>query len=177
MSAPSQDLLARMALTFEAQQFLYAEARLLDTQNYKAWLELVTDDIHYWAPVVESRERRHRAGHYVAAADESAYFDDTRATLGMRVARLGFPGAWAEVPPSRMTRLISNVEVGEQGAEDIPVRSCFYLFRSRLETEEDSYHGVREDVLRRVDGELRLARRKIIFAQSVLTARSITTFL
>jgi ethylbenzene dioxygenase beta subunit len=168
---------ARMALAFEVQQFLYEEARLLDMQDYKAWLELLTDDIHYWAPVVESREARHRAEHYIAAPDESAYFDDTRATLAMRVARLGFPGAWAEVPPSRMTRLIGNVVAGEEGADGIPVRSTFFLFRSRLETEEDSYVGFREDVLRRVDGGLRLARRKIVFAQSVLTARSITTFL
>ena len=106
-----------------------------------------------------------------------AYFDDTRATLAMRVARLGFPGAWAEVPPSRMSRLVSNILVGEETNDGIPVRSNFNLFRSRLESEEDSYCGVREDVLRRVNGQLRLARRKIVFAQSVLTARSITTFL
>lgn len=167
----------RIVLAFEVQEFLFNEARLLDCQDYKAWLELLTDDIHYWAPVVESRETRHRAAHYIASEDESAYFDDTRATLGMRVARLGFAGAWAEVPPSRMTRLVSNVIVGDETPDGIPVRSNFYLFRSRLETEEDTYHGTREDTLRRVDGQLRLARRKIIFAQSVLTARSITTFL
>ena len=168
---------ARIVLAFEVQQFLFEEARLLDGQDYKAWLELLTDDIHYWAPVIESREVRHRASHYIAGEGESAYFDDTRATLGMRVARLGFAGAWAEVPPSRMTRLVSNVIVGDETPDGIPVRSNFYLYRSRLETEEDTYHGTREDTLRRVDGQLRLARRKIIFAQSVLTARSITTFL
>lgn len=168
---------ARIVLAFEVQQFLFEEARLLDKQDYKAWLELLTDDIHYWAPVIESREVRHRASHYIASESECAYFDDTRATLGMRVARLGFPGAWAEVPPSRMTRLVSNVIVGDETPDGIPVSSNFHLYRSRLETEEDTYHGTREDTLRRVDGQLRLARRKIIFAQSVLTARSITTFL
>jgi 3-phenylpropionate/cinnamic acid dioxygenase small subunit len=164
-------------LRFEVQRFLFEEARLLDTANYKAWLDLLTDDIHYWAPAIESREARHRTSNYIAAADESAYFDDTRATLGMRVARLGFPGAWAEVPPSRMTRLVSNILVGDETAEGISVRSNFILFRSRLESEEDSYCGYREDLLRRDEGGLRLARRKIVFAQSVLTARSITTFL
>ncbi|WP_068091204.1 3-phenylpropionate/cinnamic acid dioxygenase subunit beta [Novosphingobium rosa] len=173
----SADFLARLTLAHEVEQFLYEEARLLDTQDYQGWLALLTDDIHYWAPVVESREARHRAGHYIAATDESAYFDDTRATLGMRVARLGFPGAWAEVPPSRMSRLIANIQPGPETAEGIAVRSTFFLYRSRLEVEEDVYHGAREDVLRRVDGQLRLARRKIVFAQSVLTARSITTFL
>lgn len=167
----------RMALTFEVQEFLFNEARLLDSLDYKGWLDLLTEDIHYWVPVVESREARHRASHYVASENESAYFDDTRATLGMRVMRLGFPGAWAEVPPSRMSRLVSNVAVtGPETDEGIPVHSNFYLFRSRLEVEEDTYHGHREDILRRVDGKLRLARRKVVLAQSVLTARSITTF-
>ena len=164
-------------LHFEVQRFLFEEARLLDSQDYKTWLELLTDDVHYWAPAIESREARHRANNYVASAAEMAYFDDTRATLAMRVARLGFPGAWAEVPPSRMSRLVSNILVGEETTDGSPVRSNFNLFRSRLESEEDSYCGVREDVLRRVNGQLRLARRKIVFAQSVLTARSITTFL
>jgi 3-phenylpropionate/cinnamic acid dioxygenase small subunit len=170
-------VVARMELAFEVQEFLYEEARLLDAQEYKSWLELLTDDIHYWAPVIESREAKFRASHYVAKSDESAYFDDSRATLGMRVARLGFAGAWAEVPPSRMARQITNVQVGGETPDGIPVRSNFFLFRSRLETEEDTYHGAREDVLRRVGGKLLLASRKIIFAQSVLTARSITTFL
>lgn len=167
----------RMQRTFEAQEFLFAEARLLDSRDYKAWLDLLTDDIHYWAPAIESREARHRSENYVCAADEMAYFDDTHATLGMRVARLGFPGAWAEVPPSRMSRLIANVELtGESAGDEFGVRSSFYLFRSRLESEEDTYHGVREDVLRRTEAGLKLAKRKIILAQSVLTARSITTF-
>lgn len=170
----SADLMMR---TFEAQQFLIAEARILDERDYKTWLDMVTDDIHYWAPIVEAREAKHRADHYVAAQDELAYFDDTRATLGMRVARLGFPGAWAEVPPSRMSRLIANVEVTSDEVDgEFSVRSSFYLFRSRLEAEEDTYHGIREDVLRRTEAGLKLARRKIVLAQAVLTARSITTF-
>jgi 3-phenylpropionate/cinnamic acid dioxygenase small subunit len=72
---------------------------------------------------------------------------------------------------------VSNVLVGDETDEGVPVRSNFYLFRSRLESEEDIYCGHREDLLRRIDGRFRLARRKIVFAQSVLTARSITTFL
>ena len=33
------------------EQFLYHEARLLDTQQYEAWLELFTDDATYWVPL------------------------------------------------------------------------------------------------------------------------------
>ena len=42
-------------LHFEVQRFLFEEARLLDSQDYKTWLELLTDDVHYWAPAIERR--------------------------------------------------------------------------------------------------------------------------
>ena len=35
----------------EIEQFLYQEARLLDNKQFKAWLELFTEDARYWMPV------------------------------------------------------------------------------------------------------------------------------
>jgi ethylbenzene dioxygenase beta subunit len=163
-------------LEFEVREFLHRESNLLDAQRYKEWLDLLTDDIHYWAPAIESVEHKYRSSNYVASETEMAYFDDTRATLGMRVARLGFPGAWAEVPPSRSCHYITNILVEGEEDGDISVRSNFMMFRSRLESEEDSYYGMRSDILRRDGDSLKLHRRKITFAQSVLTSRSITTF-
>ena len=166
----------RIRLQFEVERFYAREAGLLDMQRYDQWLQLVTDDIHYWAPAIESVERRGSASNHIGGPGESAYFNDSRATLQMRADRLKAGGAWAEVPPSRMQRFITNISVEEESGDDISATSAFMLFRSRLESEEDVYFGRREDILRRSDGSLRLARRKIVLAQSVLTARSITTF-
>ena len=33
------------------EQFLFHEARLLDTGQLEAWLELFTDDATYWLPL------------------------------------------------------------------------------------------------------------------------------
>ena len=30
------------------EQFLYREARLLDERRFHEWLELFTEDVHYW---------------------------------------------------------------------------------------------------------------------------------
>ena len=35
-------------VTREVEQFLYREARLLDERRFHEWLELLTDDVHYW---------------------------------------------------------------------------------------------------------------------------------
>jgi hypothetical protein len=40
-----------MIASMNVEQFLYHEARLLDTQQLEEWLELFTDDATYWVPL------------------------------------------------------------------------------------------------------------------------------
>ena len=79
--------------------------------------------------------------------------------------------AWAEDPPSRTRHVIANVEVAPgDGASELKVYSNFIVYRSRAEREEDFYVGGRQDVLRRVDGAWKIARRKLTLDQNVLSA-------
>lgn len=167
-----------MLLRSEVEDFLAREADMLDGQRYGEWLQTLAEDVFYFAPAVESVEYRRQTYNRVATTEEMAFFRDTLATLRMRVERLAVGGAWAEVPPSRMCRSISNVIVDAVSADgtEIKVKSKFFLFRSRLEREEDTYCGARDDVLRRSGDTFKLAYRKIVLAQTVLTSRSITTF-
>ena len=109
--------------------------------------------------------------------DELALFDEDKTTLAARVARLDTGMAWAEDPPSRTRHMISNVEVepGESEAE-VKVYSNFLVYRSRAETEEDFYVGTRRDVLRRVEGGWKIARRRMVLDQAVLTAKNLSIF-
>ena len=59
---------------------------------------------------------------------------------------------------------------------EVAVKSRFLVYRNRVETETDFLVGKREDVLRRVDGGWRIARRKIVLDQSVLLAKNLTVF-
>jgi 2,3-dihydroxybiphenyl 1,2-dioxygenase len=47
-------------LVQEIEQFLYREARLLDERRHLEWLELFTDDVRYWMPVMSTVERGSR---------------------------------------------------------------------------------------------------------------------
>lgn len=172
----------------EVEQFLYREARLLDERRFHEWLELFTDDASYWMPVRTTRYTRRskaiaiqdRDGYddeEVAREGELAFLDETKKTLEMRVARLDTGMAWAEEPPSRTRRMIGNIEVEQGGTEsEVKVRSNFIVYRNRLETEQDFYVGRREDVLRKVDGNWKIARRKIILDQNVLLAKNLSNF-
>jgi 3-phenylpropionate/cinnamic acid dioxygenase small subunit len=109
--------------------------------------------------------------------DELAILDEDKSTLSARVARLDTGMAWAEDPPSRTRHLITNIEVELGNAEaELKVYSDFMVYRSRSETEQDFYVGARRDVLRRVDGALRIASRKIVIDQNVLLAKNVSIF-
>ncbi|MBA2949415.1 3-phenylpropionate/cinnamic acid dioxygenase subunit beta [Streptomyces sp. PSKA28] len=167
-----------MLLHFEVQRLYHLEAQLLDQHRYADWLELLADDLHYWAPVRTNRLRRQQSL-ADGAPGEVAIFDETKASLAWRIRRFDSGMAWAEDPPSRTRHLITNVmvrpddEPGQYVAE-----SAFLCYRNRLEREVDIYAGCRTDVLRRgTDGGLLIARRTILLDQNVLLAKNISTFL
>jgi 3-phenylpropionate/cinnamic acid dioxygenase small subunit len=161
---------------------------LLDERRFHEWLAHFTDDVRYW---MSSRSTRYpkssraiaildpnrSSDEELAGDDELAIFDETKETLGGRIARLDTGMAWAEDPPSRTRHLLSNIEV-EPGdaASELKVYSNFMVYRSRSETEQDFYVGGRQDVLRQVDDVWKIARRKIILDQNVLLAKNVSIF-
>ncbi|MFC8827334.1 3-phenylpropionate/cinnamic acid dioxygenase subunit beta [Streptomyces sp. NPDC057137] len=165
-------------LHFEAQRLYTLEARLLDEHRYADWLDLLADDLHYWAPVRTNRLRRQQSL-ADGAPGEVAIFDETKASLMWRIRRFDSGMAWAEDPPSRTRHLVTNIAVR---ADDEPGQyladSAFLCYRNRLEREVDVYAGSRTDLLRRgADGQLLIARRTILLDQNVLLAKNISTFL
>jgi 3-phenylpropionate/cinnamic acid dioxygenase small subunit len=166
------------ALRQQVEDFLYLEAELLDERRLREWLELFTDDARYWAPIrYNPLERPDDSSEELSKPGESYYFNDTKHTLKIRVERVYSKQAWAEIPPSRTRRLVSNVRVKKDDGSEIEVRSNFLVYRTRMEKDEDIFVGTRKDILRRVDGAIKIARRTIILDQAVLAAKNISIFL
>jgi 3-phenylpropionate/cinnamic acid dioxygenase small subunit len=172
----------------EVEQFLYREARLLDERRFHDWLQLLTDDIRYWmagrtnrypktSKAIAILDPARYVEDDVTKEDELAILDEDKATLDGRVRRLDTGMAWAEDPPSRTRHLITNIEV-EPGKTDseLKVYCNFIVYRSRAALEEDFYVGTRQDVLRQVDGAWKIARRRIILDQNVLSAKNVSIF-
>lgn len=161
---------------YRIEQFLYREARLLDTEKWTAWLDLMAEDIHYWMPAIENRRRNDKIGAY--AHGRGAYFDDNHFDLSRRVARFNQPTAWAEDPPTRHVHVITNVEAyAGPNAGEYLVHSTFVNYRSRSEADNDMVMGRREDVLRVHGDSFLLARRKVIVTQSLWMSKNLNTFL
>ena len=169
------------------EQFLYREARLLDDRRFHDWLLLFTDDVRY--SMVSRTNRYPRSSKAIAILDADRYtdedfgaddlglFDEDIRTLTARVARLDTGMAWAEDPASRTRHVITNIEIAPDASEAaLTVHSNFIVYRSRGETEQDFYVGAREDRLRRVDGAWKIANRRMVLDQNVLTAKNLSIF-
>jgi 3-phenylpropionate/cinnamic acid dioxygenase small subunit len=160
----------------EVEDFLYHEAELLDERRYEEWLDLFTEDAHYWMPMRRNVPADEPEREFTREGADVNWFDEGKDTLTRRVKQIRTGVHWAEQPPSRTCHMVSNVQILEARPDAVAVKSRFLLYRNRVETETDFLVGKREDLLRREGGLLRIARRKIILDQNVLLAKNLTVF-
>jgi 3-phenylpropionate/cinnamic acid dioxygenase small subunit len=163
-------------LQHEIEQFYYDEAALLDEWRVHEWLTLLTDDLEYFMPVRTTRARGEQDEEFTKPG-ESAFFDDNKRFMEERVRKLDTGFSWAEDPPSRTRRYITNVRIRERISEsEIRVTANFFIYRTRLAQDEDWWAGRREDTLRKVDGEWKIARRHIFLDQVSLRSKNLSIF-
>ena len=179
----SNDRLDRLLLTQEIAEFLYREAELLDERRYQEWLALLTDDLRYWMPMRRNVKYGEGEREFTRSVSDINWFDEGKETLSRRVKQIETGIHWAEEPVSRISHLVSNVQVLEAtpsaaDAREVLVKCRFLIYRNRVETETDILVGKREDLLRRDGGsdDWRIARRKIILDQNVLLSKNLTFF-
>ena len=172
----------RLLLRQEIEDFLYYEAELLDERRYREWLDLLADDIRYWMPMRRNVKFGEDEREFTRSGSDINWFDEGKDTLAKRVKQIETGIHWAEEPRSRVSHLVSNVQV--QGVEpsiadpqEVAVTCRFLIYRNRVETETDILVGGREDSLRRNGEGWLLARRKIILDQNVLLSKNLTFFI
>jgi PAH dioxygenase small subunit len=170
-SAPASGCSPGTALYGEILEFLYREAEMLDGNRFSDWLALFTEDIRYDMPVRTTQVLASGTGF-----QEVAFFDDNIHSLRTRIRRLETDTAWAETPPSRTRHFVSNVlaAAGERAGE-YAVNVNFMVTRSRGDQGYQFFTGRRDDTLRRDPaGQLRIARRRILVDQTVITATNLS---
>ena len=137
------------------EQFLYQEARLLDTGRLEAWLELFTDDATYWVPL----EREQKDPY-----ETSSIIHDDRTLLELRVKQARHPRAHARLPLARTVHQVGNVVVEDRGAE-LRVSSTLQLVEFRNEKQR-VYGALVEHRLRKVNGSYKIAHKRVDLVNS-----------
>ncbi len=140
----------------KVEQFLYHEARLLDTQQYEAWLELFTDDATYWVPLEHDQKD---------PFETSSIIHDDRTLLGLRVKQARHPRAHARLPLARTVHQVANVMVLGEDDGEVRIASTLHVIEWRNERQR-SWGALVEHRLRRTPAGLRIAHKRVDLVNS-----------
>ncbi|MEW6477064.1 MAG: 3-phenylpropionate/cinnamic acid dioxygenase subunit beta [Actinomycetota bacterium] len=159
-----------------AAEFLTTEAHVLDRRDFQRWLSMLTPDVNYRVPVRVTAVASTKRDDLL----DMDHFYENYHTLRVRVRRLETEHAWAEDPPSRTRRFVTNLRVFEASrAGELMVESYLLLYRSRGDLLSSALlSGARLDLLRREGDECyRLARRLVILDDAVVGMQNLAVFL
>jgi 3-phenylpropionate/cinnamic acid dioxygenase small subunit len=171
------EVIERLVLKDEVEQFLYNEAALLDERRYEEWLDLMAEDIYYFMPIRRNVKFDEWDRENSNPDSEISWFDEGKDVLAGRVRQLLTGVHWAEEPVSRIRHIVSNVRVVDVQGDEITVSDNFFVWHNRLLEEVNLFVGRRDHVLRR-DPEtgFKVAKRTILLDQNVLLAKVVTFF-
>lgn len=152
----------------EIEDFLYTEAALLDEWRLREWLDLLTEDATYLVPPTDVRNGDPGDTLFIVA--------DDIVRIRSRVKQLLGKSAWAENPPSRTRRMITNVRIIENDHQNIKVSANFVVYRMRYEL-VDTYVGHYEYKLVRREEHLKIRERKVVLDLEALRPHGKISFI
>lgn len=169
-------------LRAQAEEFLYDESEMLDQRQFKEWLDTLAEDLVYFMPMMYNvKFGEHAKGERTKFEKDMSWFNEDKWTLTKRVEQILTGVHWAEEPLSRLSRIVSNVQitsnrVNAKGEQEIGVKSKFGIYQNRCEYEEYQFFGRRDDILRKTNNGWQLAKREITLPQTVLLAKNLSIF-
>ena len=141
----------QVLLRQQVEEFLYAEATLLDAWALDDWLLLFDEDAKYEVPCNDAPDGD--------PARDLMLIDDNYVRLAARVTRLNSRRAHREYPHSRTNHQVFNVRVQDVSAEKLSVTASFTVWRFRA-GRSSCYVGRYRYRLRRSDGGFRIALKR-----------------
>jgi 3-phenylpropionate/cinnamic acid dioxygenase small subunit len=169
-------------LKADMEDFLYAEADLLDNRQFRDWLNLLADDMTYFMPIRRNvKFGQHAQRENTVQGSGISWFDEDKWTLTKRVDQILTGVHYAEEPLSRVCHMVSNVQVlgatpSLEAPQEVEVRCRFLVYQNRIEYETYTFVGKRTDLIRKTSDGWKIARREILLDQNVLLAKNLSTF-
>lgn len=141
---------------------LYArEVILLQSGRYEEWLALFSPSLRYLLPTRTTVTERDA----MVPRDATAYFDDDRESLEIRVRRMSNEHAFTEVPPSVLRYFIQVllVESDDLGAITATSNEAVYIHRGSRPVQ--TFTASRVDVLEPRGEDLAIRSRTVVLDQ------------
>lgn len=108
----------------EVEQFLYRQADFLDGQRWQDYIDLFTEDGHYWMPASPEQTSGEGA--------PSIFYEDKNLMM-VRMKRVQHPDAWSQKPMWGTNHVVSNVMIDSENPKtgEIVARSRFHMLELR----------------------------------------------
>jgi 3-phenylpropionate/cinnamic acid dioxygenase small subunit len=155
--------------TARAAEFLYAEARLLDSHDYDAWLALFDEDGYYWVPADGATDPDHQ----VAIVSEPVK------RLRSRIVQLQTGYRHSQLPQSNTQHYITNVHVEDELDENglIPVYSSYLVIEARFGHVQHWPGRAMHHLRLTADDELRIVRKTVVLINNDMPVPSMAFLL
>lgn len=153
--------------------FVYAEAKLLDAQQFEAWLDLFAEDGFYWMPLTHDQTD--------PRLQTSLLYED-KLLLRVRVERLAGHRTFSQQPKSRCHHLLQRPEIDTSHPWHQPaqgqyvVGTAFHYVETRLD-QQFLYAGWSTFQLKDEDGQLRIKEKRVDLLNRDAALRSIQLFM
>jgi 3-phenylpropionate/cinnamic acid dioxygenase small subunit len=138
------------------EQFLYHEARLLDTHQYEQWLELFTPDATYWLPLEQDQKD---------PLETSSILHDDRTLLELRVKQYRHARAHARLPLARTVHQVGNIVPLGEAAGELRIASTLTVVEFRNEKQR-VYGALVEHRLRKNGDTFAIAHKRVDLVNS-----------
>lgn len=146
-------------LKLDVAELVYREATLLDRRKWEEWIDLYTEDGVYWVPAWKNEEET---------------TDDPETQLNMiylrnrggiedRVFRIESRDSYASVPLDRTVHVVGNVLVEKVDGDTVEATANCIVHVYSTKNGPTTRASLYDYILRRENGTLRIARKKITF--------------
>ena len=136
----------------EVEQFLYAQAELLDGKHWQAWIDLFDAQGVYWMPVTPEQTEWEGS---------PSIFAEDKLMMEIRKGRVSHPNAWSQAPLWETNHLVSHVALESVGDGEIRVRSRFHLMELRRDAVRHFGGSYRHTLVLDAAGALKIRLQRV----------------
>ena len=136
----------------EVEQFLYAQAELLDGKHWQAWIDLFDPQGVYWMPVTPEQTEWEGS---------PSIFAEDKLMMEIRKGRVSHPNAWSQAPLWETNHLVSHVAIESLAETEIRVRSRFHLMELRRDHVRHFGGSYRHTLVRDAAGALKIRLQRV----------------
>lgn len=140
----------------EIEQFLFREARLLDSRDWDNWLNCYHPEVEYWMPAWTDHDQLTTD----PQREISLIYYPNRDGLEDRIYRIKTERSAASTPEPRTTHMLSNIEILNHESDSVTI--CYnWCTLSHRYQKTDNYFGHNTLVLHKGENGWQIRRKTV----------------